>query len=59
MNTLDLWSFFVGEYDKLWAAATGGRGTGRGRKKRIDTSAKPENLDFGMFPIIIVLDFQS
>lgn len=36
-----------GEYENLWAAATGGRGTGRGRKKKINIAPNPENLFFG------------
>eukprot|EP00794_Sanderia_malayensis_P017378 gene17379-19117_t len=47
-----LYASSSGEYEKLWAAATGGRGTGRGRKKRVDTSAKPENLAFGKAQIL-------
>ncbi|XP_048586545.1 28S ribosomal protein S5, mitochondrial isoform X3 [Nematostella vectensis] len=34
------------EYDKLWAAATGGRGTGRGRKKKVKKGVDPEKLKF-------------
>ena len=39
----------TGKYEKLWAAATGGRGVGRGRKRRIDIAANPENLSFGKY----------
>ena len=44
--------FLLGEYERLWAAATGGRGTGRGRKKRVDIIANPENLSFGKLSIL-------
>ena len=37
----------TGDYDKLWAAATGGRGTGRGRKKKRPRGVDPELLKFG------------
>ena len=38
---------FHTEYDKLWAAVTGGRGTGRGKRKKIIKGVDPEVLTFG------------
>lgn len=35
------------EYDKLWAAVTGGRGAGRGKKKVIVKGVDPELLKYG------------
>ena len=53
--------FFIfkpkGEYESLWAAATGGRGTGRGRKKKINTIPNPENLLFGMILYVFIYKF--
>ena len=40
-----------GDYDKLWSAATGGRGTGRGRKKKRPQSVDKEMLKFGKYCI--------
>ena len=42
----------LGEYENLWAAATGGRGTGRGRKKKINIAPNPENLFFGIIDVM-------
>lgn len=39
--------YYVDEYEKLWAAATGGRGTGRGRKKKVQKGVAPEKLKYG------------
>lgn len=41
------WCYFLDEYEKLWAAATGGRGTGRGRKKKVQKGVDPEKLKYG------------
>ena len=35
------------EYEKLWAAVTGGRGTGRGTKKKIVKGVDPKLLKYG------------
>lgn len=35
------------EYDKLWAAVTGGRGAGRGKKKVVVKGVDPELLKYG------------
>ena len=37
------------EYDKLWAAVTGGRGAGRGKKKVIVKGVDPEILKYGKY----------
>lgn len=39
--------YSVDEYEKLWAAATGGRGTGRGRKKKVQKGVDKEKLKYG------------
>ena len=44
----------LGEYENLWAAATGGRGTGRGRKKKINIAPNPENLFFGIVALYLI-----
>lgn len=38
---------FPEEYEKLWAAVTGGRGTGRGTKKKIVKGVDPKLLKYG------------
>lgn len=35
------------EYEKLWAAVTGGRGAGRGKKKVVTKGLDPELLKYG------------
>ena len=35
------------EYEKLWAAVTGGRGAGRGKKKVVAKGVDPELLKYG------------
>ena len=35
------------EYEKLWAAVTGGRGAGRGKKKVVAKEVDPELLKYG------------
>ena len=34
-------------YEKLWAAVTGGRGAGRGKKKVVTKGVDPELLKYG------------
>ena len=41
------------EYEKLWAAVTGGRGTGRGTKKKIVKGVDPKLLKYGRCGSII------
>jgi len=38
---------FLVEYEKLWAAVTGGRGAGRGKKKVVTKGLDPELLKYG------------
>lgn len=35
------------EYEKLWAAVTGGRGAGRGKKKAVTKGVDRELLKYG------------
>ena len=44
------------EYEKLWAAVTGGRGTGRGTKKKIVKGVDPKLLKFGRCGSIIEIE---
>ena len=46
-ETLILYSFIPEEYERLWAAVTGGRGTGRGTKKKIVKGVDPKLLKYG------------
>ena len=45
---LCLLGFCFEEYEKLWAAVTGGRGTGRGTKKKIVKGVDQNLLKYGM-----------
>ena len=44
------------EYEKLWAAVTGGRGTGRGTKKKIVKGVDPKLLKYGRCGSIIEIE---
>ena len=37
----------AGDYDKLWGAVTGGRGTGRGKKRTKPKDKEPVPTGFG------------
>ena len=38
---------FPKEYEKLWEAVTGGRGTGRGKRKSVVKGVDPKLLKYG------------